>query len=367
MQMVWVHLRRQLAGSWRDTSIAVASVAALFALGGNAAAQATDMPASNDCALHAADRTTQFAAAVTGKPEPAAGPFNTSKASAILGESPSKLDQMRISQTTGEIPATITADMSDGSIGGCAAARSQPSVSDTADPAPFAPENAILGTLSVTIKHSPFDRDWAVVSAQKGSRKIQQTLAVIGAYRSNDEAAQVEAVNRWVNRKIEFGEDRDIYGRADYWAPAAETLRRGIGDCEDFAIAKMELLAALGVVRDKMRLVIARDLVRNADHAVLVVTLSDRMVMLDNMTDRLLDARLPNDYRPIMSFSQNAKWVHGYAAQPVRMASANIGPQMAASRPAEVTTVTTESEMPTLSMALLSVPLVLPRRLSARA
>jgi hypothetical protein len=66
-------------------------------------------------------------------------------------------------------------------------------------------------------------------------------------------------------------------------------------------------------------------LVRSADHAVLVVMVPEGALMLDNMTDRLLDARLPNDYRPIMSFSQNSKWIHGYAAQPaipVRMASA---------------------------------------------
>jgi predicted transglutaminase-like cysteine proteinase len=92
-------------------------------------------------------------------------------------------------------------------------------------------------------------------------------------------------------------------------------LRRGVGDCEDFAIAKMDMLAALGVARADMRLIIARDLVRNADHAVLIVQLDGGSVMLDNVTDRLLDGRAPNDYRPIMSFSQNAKWVHGYNVQ----------------------------------------------------
>ena len=223
------------------------------------------------------------------------------------------------------------------------------------------PENAILGTMSVAIKHSPFDRNWAAVSARQGSRRMQAALAATGAQNAQDQAAQVEAINRWVNRHIEFGEDRDVYGRADYWAPAAETLRRGIGDCEDFAIAKMELLSALGIARDKMRLVIARDLVRNADHAVLVVTLAEGAVMLDNMTDRLLDARLPNDYRPIMSFSQNAKWVHGYAVQgtsPVRMASLALAPQPAASNARDVLTVTAEPELPAVSLALLSAPSV---------
>lgn len=99
-------------------------------------------------------------------------------------------------------------------------------------------------------------------------------MAATGARNFSNQAKQVEAINRWVNRNIAFGSDRDVYGRADHWAPAAETFRRGIGDCEDFAIAKMELLATLGTSRNKIRLIVARDLVRNSDHALLMVELS---------------------------------------------------------------------------------------------
>ena len=54
-----------------------------------------------------------------------------------------------------------------------------------------------------------------------------------------------------------------------------------------------------------MFLVIARDLARNADHAVLVVRQDGRHWLLDNATDRLLDASGSFDYRPIMSFSSS--------------------------------------------------------------
>lgn len=276
---------------------------------------------------------------------------------------------MRIAQATGEMQAPVIASavpisaQNEVSTAGCVTNMRPATPSFVPQTSFLVPENAILGTMSVSIKNTPFDRDWAMVSAKQGSRRMTRALAATGARKSGDQAAQVEAINRWVNRKIEFGEDRDVYGRADYWASASETLRRGIGDCEDFAIAKMELLSTLGISRDKMRLVVARDLVRNADHAVLVVTLDDGAVMLDNMTDRLLDARLPNDYRPIMSFSRNAKWVHGYAVQParsIRMAAVNVPPVPAARALAEVLTVTREQEMPALSIALLSAPLALP-------
>jgi len=98
---------------------------------------------------------------------------------------------------------------------------------------------------------------------------------------------------------------------ADYWASARDTLRQRAGDCEDIAIAKMQLLAGLGVSRSDMYLTIARDLARNADHALLVVRLDDRYWLLDNATDRLLDASEAHDYRPIMSSIQTAM-LHGY-------------------------------------------------------
>ncbi|MBL0924204.1 MAG: transglutaminase-like cysteine peptidase [Sphingomonadaceae bacterium] len=322
--------------------------------------------AATDCTIDAPAPDVRLASHISSRPAPSAGPWEQTKSAAILGGAPSKLEQMRMSQATGK-PAPVPAvplSVDAGTARNCDQSLLLPKAA-----ADILPANAILGSLPVNVRHTPFDRDWSFASSGKDMRGINRALAASGARHADDEAARIEAVNSWVNRTIAFGDDRDIYGRADYWAPAAETFRRGTGDCEDFAIAKMELLSALGISRSKMRLVVARDHVRNADHAVLVVSLSDRSVMLDNVTDQLLDARLPNDYRPIMSFSQNAKWVHGYAVQPatpVRMASATSLPRPAANKLSEVLTVSAEPDFVPLSLALLSVPLVLPTELSAR-
>lgn len=345
--------------------MSAASLAAL-AWTPSAFAQITEYSVT-DCEADALAPTVRLAAYTGDRLTPSAGPSVETKSAAILGGTPSKLEQMRMSQATGQVAPALLSQLSPSSAN---AINCEQSLSPPEPATQILPANAILGSLPVTVTHTPFDRDWSFASARKDMRGIHRAVAASGARHVGDDAAKIEAVNRWVNRNIAFGDDRDIYGRTDYWAPAAETFRRGIGDCEDFAIAKMELLSALGVSRDKMRLVVARDLVRNADHAVLVVTLSDRSVMLDNVTDQLLDARLPNDYRPIMSFSQNAKWVHGYAvpsATPVRMASAVALPRPAANKTADVLTVTTEPELAALSLALLSVPLMLPSELSARA
>jgi predicted transglutaminase-like cysteine proteinase len=382
--MLWMamfHPRLRSFCLWRNqpTAIAwIAAIAAINAMPSQVTAQSithsANIPPFQNCGSQPAGLPVQMAMAPLGNVEPSAGPRSASKAEAILGGQMSKLEQMRLAQASDHAAAAsagpnIQSPGSDRFRDDCDDAGELPLQPTTVRQIDVS-ANAILGSMSIAIARTPFDLKWAAVNSKRGRGKFDRLLTATGARHSDNQSGQVEAINRWVNRNIQFGEDREIYGRSDYWATAGETFRRGIGDCEDFAIAKMELLSALGISRDKMRLIVARDLVRNADHAVLVVTLADGAVMLDNMTDRLLDARLPNDYRPIMSFSQNTKWVHGYSvqsAQPVRMASANDVPSPAGVNLGDVLTVTVEPEMPVFSMALLSVPLVLPSGLSARA
>ncbi|MDE2435910.1 MAG: transglutaminase-like cysteine peptidase [Sphingomonadales bacterium] len=167
-----------------------------------------------------------------------------------------------------------------------------------------------LASKRLPIHRTSFDKDWNRVRNSGLSGSYAASLLAIG--QSTPGMAKLAAVNAWTNAKIRYVEDRDQYGKADYWASASETLRRGAGDCEDIAIAKMQLLAALGVHRDAMYLTIARDTVRAADHALLIVKMDGKAWLLDNATDRVLDASASYDYRPIVSFSENHRWIHGY-------------------------------------------------------
>lgn len=176
--------------------------------------------------------------------------------------------------------------------------------------APSSGPDAILASKRLAIRNTPFDREWNRVRGSGLSRSA--AARVFGRGRGALNLTTLSAVNSWANTTIRYVEDRELYGQADRWATAGETLRRRAGDCEDIAIVKMQLLASQGIDRDDMQLVIARDLVRGSDHAVLVVRLGDRNWLLDNATDELLDASLSYDYRPIMSFSQGNKWIHGY-------------------------------------------------------
>ncbi|PKB14777.1 putative transglutaminase-like cysteine proteinase [Novosphingobium kunmingense] len=175
--------------------------------------------------------------------------------------------------------------------------------------APTSPDN-FLASKRLAIRHTGFDKDWARVSGRGFSGSAVTRLIALD--RGAPGLAELGAVNAWANARIRYVEDRELYGKADYWATAGETLRRRAGDCEDIAIAKMQLLAALGMPRDAMYLTIARDTVRASDHAVLVVRMGDKAWLLDNATDRVLDAEQSYDYRPIVSFSANKRWIHGY-------------------------------------------------------
>lgn len=167
-----------------------------------------------------------------------------------------------------------------------------------------------LGSKRIAVRRSPFDQQWARVSeARLGVGRSSPLFRVARSKRGVD---LLGAVNAWSNEKIRYVEDDKIYGRADYWANARTTLKRGAGDCEDIAIVKLQLLAALGVKRSDMFLTVARDLARNNDHAMLVVRMDGRNWLLDNSTPVVLDARESHDYRPILSYSSEGSWLHGY-------------------------------------------------------
>lgn len=251
------------------------------------------------------------------------GEVDGSKSAAILGGQQSALDRIRLQQAqvdAGGKPAFVPVAARPTFSSLCAAAamgpderqRIRPEVTRLA----LHDADEFLGSARVGIRRTPFNADWQRVSAQGLSRGSVSRM--LGARHAN-RAETLAIVNRWANRRIEYAEDMSNYGARDYWATARETLRSGRGDCEDFAILKYQVLASLGFDRSQMFLTLARDLVRNADHAVLVVRLGDRHFMLDNATDTLLPADVNHDYRPTMSFNSESAWLHGYTTAPGRV------------------------------------------------
>jgi predicted transglutaminase-like cysteine proteinase len=180
----------------------------------------------------------------------------------------------------------------------------------------------VFGTVALKVGHTPLDDRWRRVErARVGGAAARYASAL----RGRDESARVEAINRYVNHHVRFADDHRQYGRADVWSTANSTLNRGRGDCEDYAIAKIQMLRTAGFADRDLYLVVLTDLVRRADHAVAVVRTGDRMAVLDNGTDLVLDSDAVSDYRPVLTFAANGTWTHGYRVEtpPVTIASAD--------------------------------------------
>ncbi|WP_422370453.1 transglutaminase-like cysteine peptidase [Hoeflea sp.] len=138
--------------------------------------------------------------------------------------------------------------------------------------------------------------------------RLADRLAIGGSNISR----QLQYVSASINQKIAYRTDEQNHGTVDQWSTPNETLGRGSGDCEDYAILKMAVLAHLGVPMNAMEIVVVKDTRRRLFHAVLSVALKDRTVILDNMTDELENDTAKRDYAPLFSLSGTANYIFGY-------------------------------------------------------
>jgi predicted transglutaminase-like cysteine proteinase len=95
--------------------------------------------------------------------------------------------------------------------------------------------------------------------------------------------ASIQRVNRELNRAIRPQTDLAHYDREEYWTIPAD----GLGDCEDYALAKRQKLIAAGLPAGALRVAIVMTR-RGTLHAVLTVTTSDGDYMLDNLSDAVI-------------------------------------------------------------------------------
>ncbi len=131
---------------------------------------------------------------------------------------------------------------------------------------------------------------------------------------------QIASINEFINANT-FISDRDNWGIKDYWSAPGEFFANG-GDCEDYVIAKYLSLRRLGFRADDLRLVVLVDRNRRLAHAVLVVELDGRALVLDNLEDRVRPwSELPH-YRPLYSLNEQAVWLHVTVRETAQLAQA---------------------------------------------
>lgn len=127
-------------------------------------------------------------------------------------------------------------------------------------------------------------------------------------------AGMLDVVNRFWNA-WPYRLDSEVWGREDFWASPAEFLSRS-GDCEDYCIAKYFTLRELGVPAGDMRIVVVRETVRGAVHAVLAVYEGRQVHILDNLVEHVRPMRRVRNYEPYFSVNENGRWMHVKAKPP---------------------------------------------------
>ncbi len=221
-----------------------------------------------------------------------------SKSEAILGGAPSALAAITASQSGASVTPTMAANLL------------RPATARFVRQAVSTSRPDVFNSVALSIERSPLDRRWNQVSTAGVGGGAG---AFAAGLRGQDILAKLDAVNSYVNARVRFVDDRVPFGVADRWMTPGETLSRGRGDCEDFALAKRAMLRAAGVAEDDLYLVVLKDLSRRADHAVLVVRAAGRFLVLDNGTNRIVDSEDVPDYRPVITFAANGRtFTHGY-------------------------------------------------------
>ena len=167
----------------------------------------------------------------------------------------------------------------------------------------------VFGSVALQVGHTPLDAKWHAVEHSQVTGSPARFAASLKGFSSVE---MLERVNNFVNHRVQYEDDQRHWGRPDVWSSANETLSSGRGDCEDYAIAKLQLLRAAGFAQHDLYLTIVHDLDRRADHAVLVARAAGHMYVLDDATDEVLDTRNVSDYRPILTFASYGEWTHGY-------------------------------------------------------
>lgn len=145
----------------------------------------------------------------------------------------------------------------------------------------------------------------------------QQWRTLLDASRTLPEAERVRRVNDFFNLRIAFREDAEIWGKSDYWATPMETMGRGEGDCEDFAIAKYFSLLLAGVPADRLRITYVRARIGGPHSSVSIAHMvlgyypapNDEPLILDNLLHDIRPASKRPDLTPVFSFNSEGLWV----------------------------------------------------------
>ncbi|WLS10024.1 transglutaminase-like cysteine peptidase [Shinella sumterensis] len=138
-------------------------------------------------------------------------------------------------------------------------------------------------------------------NASECSIRSRSTLPLIMSARLRD---QLENLTISINQAVRPKSDLELYGVDEFWTYPVDA-----GDCEDYALAKRRLLLKDGISASNLLLTVLRR-PNGEGHAVLTVRTDVGDVVLDNLTDKVLNwDETGYTYLKRQSAGHTGKWV----------------------------------------------------------
>ncbi|WP_193385811.1 cysteine protease LapG [Pseudomonas soli] len=146
-----------------------------------------------------------------------------------------------------------------------------------------------------------------------GQGRIDAWQNLLSTQKQGSEMEQLQVVNLFFNKQLRYVEDIDLWHEVDYWATPVQSLIKGAGDCEDYAIAKYFSLRRIGIPAEKLRITYVKALRQNRAHMVLTYYSSPQAqpLVLDSLMDAIKPASQRSDLLPVYAFNGEGLWLTG--------------------------------------------------------
>lgn len=154
---------------------------------------------------------------------------------------------------------------------------------------------------------------------------IKQLQELKKIHKNDSDVKKVDVVNKFFNQNVVYKKDERFGPNKDHWSTAEETLSRGYGDCEDYALAKYSTLIDWGVDKNKLKLTYGKLNTTKEFHMVLQFkdTKVSEPLILDNLKAKLTLAKDEKNITPIYSFNHEKVFVNNGGFDNLREVSSN--------------------------------------------
>lgn len=177
---------------------------------------------------------------------------------------------------------------------------------------------SIFGTIALPLSARPTSTRWSkLMQASLAQPALASLTESIRELPPEEQAAFVQvAINQAVHTRPASYDCSDD----GYWAPAGETLTRGMGDCFDIAIAKMEALRFLGIPNKDLYLTTGRFLAdsetgKGRESVALLVRIGERFWLMTEQSDQIIEEGNSLDsvihFSPVLTYGVGMTWLHG--------------------------------------------------------